>query len=166
MDSSFAYPMEKLGRRTHRILQSTGHLACSNIYTYGQPHGSRQPANASWSVNINLFWDTVSTNIMAGGLLVLISLCSLGLFQKWRNGTEEERFSWTWVYILWSIIGLQTFLTLYSSSTVLLDPINTRLTAGIYCVFILLAVIGVRQFPIGFQRFIQPSLWVCCYYPS
>ena len=80
-----------------------------NIYTYGQLHGSRQPANASWSENINLFWDTVSTNIMAGGLLVLISLCSLGLFQKWRNGTDEERFSWTWVYILWGIIGLQAF---------------------------------------------------------
>ena len=38
-----------------------------------------------------------------------------------------------------------SLLTLYSSSTVLLDPINTRLTAGIYCVFILLAVIGARQ---------------------
>ena len=40
-----------------------------NVNTYGQLHGARQPAKVSWGENTVLFWETVSTNIMASGLL-------------------------------------------------------------------------------------------------
>ena len=128
-----------------------------NVNRYGQLHGSRQPAKVSWSENIALFWDTVSINLLAGGLLTLFALCSLGLIQKWRNGTDQEKSTWTWVYILWGIIGLQAFLTLYSSSTVLLDPINTRLTAGIYCILISLSIVGAPQITHWLSR-IHPNI--------
>ena len=67
------------------------------------------------------------------------------MIRKRKSGVDADKNALIWVYMVWSIVAFQTFLTLYSSSTVLLDPIKTRLTAGIYTVIIPLSIVGALQ---------------------
>ena len=111
-----------------------------NVNRYGHLHGARKPSVVGVAENLGRLWDTLSVNLLAAGLLLPFSIASILVFFR-KNDTE--RWSKYWAGLVWMLVGAQLFLTVYSSSTVLLDPINTRLTAGIYATLLPLSVLGL-----------------------
>ena len=116
-----------------------------NIYIYGQLHGLANlpmPVGVKTSIYSGTPW---STNIMAGGLCFgsLYVPRTLSKVAKWYRRRKIlvdlglYAVGYHWAASFFNVVQVR--------ATVLLDPINTRLTAGIYCVFILLAIIGARQ---------------------
>jgi hypothetical protein len=118
-----------------------------NKVRLGHFHGSRSDSIIGWTENLERLWNTLSTNLLAGGLILPFALLSLRtVFVEYRITSPIKSTPRShWVLMVWGILLLQTALTLYSASTVLLDPINTRLTMVAYFLCILLAIDGTRH---------------------
>ena len=118
-----------------------------NKIRLGHFHGSRSNSILSWTENIERLSNTLNTNLFAGGLILPFALLSLRTLIVDYNIKEPTKSlpRAHWILMVWGILLLQITLTLYSASTVLLDPINTRLTMVAYFLGILLAIDGARQ---------------------